>query len=110
MKYVLFVIAFVAFISCNKSHDACGGGNPKDSTICMDGTLQWSGPVEADGLGWTLKLNNEQHTFYCLKEPSTIFPKNMETAVHICIYKTKDKVCSWGGCFDQYGIKSINKK
>jgi hypothetical protein len=109
MRYILLVIAFVTFFSCRKSHDACGGGNMNDSTICTDGSLIWSGPVEADGLGWTLRLNNDQHTFYCLKEPATSFSKDTATAVHACINKTKDKVCSWGGCFDMYEIKTISR-
>jgi hypothetical protein len=110
MKKLVFVFALTALFSCYKekgSSCSCGGLHT-DSILTVQGKIIWSGPLETDGYGWELKVNNEAHTFYLLKDLPADFQHD-SLAVQACIYKTNDKTCSWGGCFNRYGVSSIRK-
>ena len=111
MRKLVFVLSMIALFSCTKekgSSCSCSGLHT-DSILSVTGRIIWSGPVETDGLGWALQLNGQGNSFYLLKDLPSSYQHD-SLAVHACIYKTNEKTCSWGGCFNRYGISSIKKQ
>lgn len=90
MKWYLVVLAVVLF-SCKKDK-SCEKCNSE--TGFVEATVIYSGPMEADGCGWLVKVGADH--YYHPRELDSDFRQN-ELAVRICYETTGDKfICGIG--------------
>ena len=98
MRFICLMLLLMAATSCNKV--ICKDNNDKQA--CSNATVQWSGPPEADGLGWVLRLQDST-----IKKPSNLGEEYKIDGlnVNVCFEATNDKF----SCFCQEGFINMVK-
>ena len=106
MRFLYIAIFLIAVTSCNKT--TCKEGDEHPSPP-VNATVKWSGPPEADGLGWVLLIENGK-----MEKPSNLADQFKTDGLKVAvIYEPSNEkfpcFCA-GGFINMIRIVSITKR
>ncbi|GAB2978374.1 hypothetical protein GCM10027049_12290 [Mucilaginibacter puniceus] len=96
-----FMLTTIAIIACTK-------GNNDNATIITDAVIYNSGPVAADGCGWTLKAAANDSTYSPINLTADYKVNNLKVKVRFHPLKTKFS-CGWGAKLTEITIDNITR-
>lgn len=100
MKFIVFILLTVSFMSCQKEPEQ----------FCTDAVVMWGGDPAVDGLGWYLLTDSVQHQFYI---PGNLHDslKIHHQPVNVCLVATNENFsCECSRPLKKYRITSITKR